>query len=269
MSDQTLITQDSIRIIQEVRMFLETVTEVEITNETEKTNVITLGNELQKKFNAIEKARKAEKGIWDKKSAEVQAEFKPVMDLIATKKSILGNAITAYNRMIEKQRQQRQIELDDAARKEREKLEAFAGRREERLKMYQEKVEQVRRQMDEARQDIDLFNHLVSQLRYFESKVSEFSVKVADTQQQAAQIAAPIYKPEVQTVNKGTRRHMEASYKLIDMKEFVQDCLARDELYLLFIDDAKLKKLITSTEGKLVRKGIECSWTEKYGFSGR
>lgn len=269
MSEQTLITADSMRIIQEVRSFLETVTEVEITNETEKGNVIALGNELQKKFNEIEKARKAEKGIWDKKAAAVQAEFKPVIDLIAGKKTILGNAITAYNHMLEEKRRQRQLHLDEAARKEREKLEAFAGRREERLKMYQAKVEDVKKQMEEARQDFVLYNSLVGQLQYYQSKVNEFQVKVSDTQQQAAQVTAPIYKPEAPTVSKGTRKQMEASYKILDMKAFVQECLDRDELYLLFIDDAKLKQLIKSTEGKLVRKGMECSWTEKYGFSGR
>ena len=268
MSD-SLITQESSKLIQDVRSFLETVVEVTINDEIQKKNVITLGNELQKKFRVIEDARKTEKGIWDKKAAAVQAEFKPILDLISNKKSILASAVSAYDHQIELKRQDRQRQLDNAARREREALETFAGKREERLKMYQGKLAETQAKMDLCRDDAQAFNTLLNQARYLSNKVEEFTEKMVETQQQAAKVTAPIYQPETPTASAGTRKVMEARYSITDMKAFVSDCVERDECHLLLIDDANLKQRIKETEGKISRRGLECSWTAKTSFSGR
>lgn len=266
---ESLITQESSKLIEEVRSFLETVVEVKISNETEKKNVVTLGNELQKKFSTIEKARKAEKGIWDAKAKAVQDEFKPVLDLLTAKKNILGSAVTAYDRQLEAERRQRQIELDNAAQRERDALEKLAGTREERRQMYQKKLDEANSALPSLKDDLAAYNTMIRQIRHYQAKVEEFTEKAAETFQQAAQVVAPTYQPEAPTANKGTRKTMEASFTVIDKAAAVKWCLECGELHLLDLNTAKINTRIKETEGQIVIHGLDCRYTEKTGFSGR
>jgi hypothetical protein len=265
-----LVSEESSRLIQEVRSFIDsTIVEIEIKTEAEKVNAVTLGNELQKKYSVIEKARKTEKSVWDAKAKAVQDEFVPTLQLITTKKNALGSAITAYDRKIEIERQERQRQLEDQYKKERARLEAFAGKREERRAMYLKKLEETLEKMKGAQGDNELYTILASEARYYEAKVEEFTEKAAETQQRAAAVLPPIYKPEAPVSSQGTRRTMEATVQLTDMRIFAAWCVEHNECQYLAIDEAKLKNRIKEREGKVEMPGLVCSWTPKTGFSGR
>lgn len=266
---ESLITQESSKLIEEVRSFLEKVVDVKITNEIEKKNVVALGNELQKKFTIIEKARKAEKGIWDAKAKAVQDEFNPILDLITSKKEILGSAITVYDRQLKEERRQRQIELDAAAQRERDALEKLAGTREERRQMYQKKLDEANATLPTLKDDPAAYNTMIRQIRHYQAKVEEFTEKAAETFQQAAQVVAPVYQPEAPTANKGTRKTMESSFTVIDKAAAVKWCLEHGELHMIDLNSAKINARIKETEGHITIPGLECRYEEKTNFSGR
>lgn len=267
---EALITEESAKLINEVRQYLENdVTAIEIQTPEQKIAVIALGNELQKKLNVVEKARKAEKGIWDEKAKLVQQEFKPILDLIALKKDTLARAIRSYDVKLEEIRREKQRVLNEAASKERAKLEAFAGKREEKLAMYQAKVEETKKQIARSSGDAILFNSLMNDLTYFNSKVEEFTEKVIETQSRAAQVVAPIVRMEEPIANKGTRKTMKATVSLVNMKDFAAWCVSHDECQFLLVDEARIKARIKEKEGNFAPIGLECSYFEETGFSGR
>jgi hypothetical protein len=267
---ESLISKESIQVVNSVRTFLESVIiEMEIQTEIEKKNAVTLGNELQKKWKTIEDTRKKEKGIWDAKSKAVQDEFKPTLDLIAKKKGALSTAITAYDRKLEIERQKRQKELEEVAEKERNKLEAFAGKREERLKMYQDKLEECKKRRDLISNDTAAWNLLTREIAYYTSKVNEFTEKASESRQQAASIVTPIYQPETSTTSAGTRTRMVARIQITDMKKFVAWCIEKDEYQFLQIDEMKLKQRVKEKEGHIEIPGADCSYLPETGFSGR
>lgn len=270
MTTEALISQESSRIVQEVRDFLEsTIVDLNITNDVEKKNALTLGNELQKKFSIIEKTRKAEKGIWDTKAKKVQEEFLPTLNLISEKKNTLSRALTEYDRKLEIQRQQRQKELEDIAQKERDRLEKLAGSREERRKMYTEKVEELREKLNKSSGDSEAYNTIAKEIRYYQAKADEFTEKAQQSQVAAAQVVTPIYKPEAPAANKGSRVTWKASVQIIDMKAFAAWCVEHDECQFLTVVESKLKDRVKEKEGRLEIPGLVCSYQPETGFSGR
>jgi hypothetical protein len=268
----SLITQESSALIAEVRSFLEsTVTDIEISDEVQKANATTLGNELQKKSRVIEDARKKEKSVWDKKTAEVQAEFKPVLELIEQKKRILGSAITKYNRVLEDRRASRQLELDAETANKRAALEAFAGKREERLEMYKGKLNEANAEIGKMVPGTDpqAYNTLANHIRYLQQKCVEFADKVADTVKAAATVVAPVYQPEPTVAAAGTRVTMEAVVRITDFPVFVKWCSENQEEQFLIHDEAKLKQRVKEKEGRFCPPGTATSYQLKTGFSGR
>lgn len=267
---ESLISPESVEVVKEVLNFLESaVVSIKISNEIEKKNAITLGNELQKKWNRIEKARKAEKSIWDAKAKLVQEEFKPTLDKITEKKNTLFSAITVYDRNLEIERQRRQNELEDISQKERDALEKFAGKREDRLNMYQDKLADCQRKYNLCHDDKTAGDMLYRDILYYHAKIAEFTEKVAETRHAAASIVTPIYRPETPAATKGTRVTYKANLQIINMISFVQWCLERDELQFITIDEFKLKQRVREKEGRLEIPGVECSYLPETGPSGR
>jgi hypothetical protein len=269
MSD-ALISQESARIVEEVRNFLgSTVVDLTISNEVEKKNAVTLGNGLQKKRKIIEELRKKEKSVYDAKCKAVQDEFKPTLNMFDEKINILSTSITKYDRALEIERQKRQQALEDAAQKEREALEKFAGKREERLKLYQDKREEANEKLRAVGNDTTAATVIIRQIRYFDLKIQEFTEKVSATTMAAASVVTPIYQHEQPTANSGTRKTMKSSYYMVDFKKFVLWCLANDELQFIEEVEVKLKQRIKEKEGRLEIDGMECSYLEETSFSGR
>lgn len=268
----SLITQESSALLKEIENYLKnTITDLEISDEVQKVNATTLGNELQKKSRVIEDARKKEKSVWDKKAAEVQAEFKPILNLIEEKKRILGSAITKYNRVLEDRRAARQFELDHEAALKRAALEAFAGKREECLEMYKGKLEEAQTEIGKMVPGTDpqAYNTLNNHIRYLQQKCVEFADKVADTVRAAASTVAPVYQPEQTVAATGTRVTMEAVVRITDFSVFVKWCSDNQEEQFLVHDEAKLKQRIKEKEGRFCPPGTATSYQPKTGFSGR
>jgi hypothetical protein len=265
-----LITEESAKVLHEVRSFLEeTVTEIIIVNESQKVNATTLGNELQKKYSLIEATRKKEKNVWDAKAKEVQNEFLPTLNAITDKKNALGRALTEYNRKLQIEIQKRQAELEAESQKERDRLERLAGTREEKAILYREKAATCRERIKLMSGDPIAYGQLCKELIFFENKEREFLAKIEATQEQVAQVVTPVYVPETRTADKGTRRRMVATVSIVNMKDFAAWCISHDEAQFLLIDETKLKKRIVEKEGNFAPLGLSCSYQEETGFSGR
>lgn len=266
----SLISQESSAVIEDVKSFLES-TDVEITigSEVEKKNAVLLGNELQKKYRVIEDTRKKEKGVWDAKAKSVQEEFKPILDAISTKKAILSDAITKWDRILEIERQERQRKLEEQAEAERKKLEAFAGKREEKLEFYSKKLGEKHKELAGIVNDTALYVVVLKEVKYLTAKVEEFSAKVEETMAQAQAVQAPVYIPEMKATNEGTRKRMVAKVSDICIPVFVQWCIDNGEFQFLTANETAINKRIVETEGRFKANGLHYSYEQVTGFSGR
>jgi hypothetical protein len=268
-AETALLSPESIKMISEVRDYLTTVTvEITIDSEEQKVGATALGNELQKKFKAIDTARTTEKKVWDAKAKAVQEQFKPILDIIEDKKKRLGAAIQVWNDKVELERQKRQRELDDQTNKQRAALEARAGTQAERAAMYQKKVAEAQAAFN-AETDQMKKAQLYRDIVYYQAKVKEFEDKSETTTAAAEQVQAPIFQPEAPTANKGTRKTVEYQITVKDKAAFVGSCLAKGDLHFLIIDEQKLKSRAKESEGQNPPPGIEFTVIQKTGFSGR
>lgn len=265
-----LISPAAALAISQTREYLESViVNVIIETEEQKINAITLGNELQKKFKELDGIRMVEKRQYDQKGKDVQARFVPVLDLIDEKKAILAKAITIWDAKLEEQRKARVRELQQAADRERARLDSLAGSRAERAASYLKAAEESLSKAQNESLSMDERAQAQKDFNYFNQKYLEFDEKATSTAEAALRMTAPVVEMETPGASKGSRKLVAYGVIVRDKKRFVQYCLVTDNLHWLMVDEKKLKTRAKETEGKNPPEGIEYTIENKTSFSGR
>jgi len=265
-----LISPAAALAISQTREYLESViVNVIIETEEQKINAITLGNELQKKYKELDGIRMVEKRQYDQKGKDVQARFVPVLDLIDEKKAILAKAITIWDAKLEEQRKARVRELQQAADRERARLDSLAGSRAERAASYLKAAEESLSKAQNESLSMDERAQAQKDFNYFNQKYLEFDEKATSTAEAALRMTAPVVEMETPGASKGSRKLVAYGVIVRDKKRFVQYCLAIDNLHWLMVDEKKLKTRAKETEGKNPPEGIEYTIENKTSFSGR
>lgn len=264
-----IIGEESIKMIQEVKDFLSSLSiEFQINNEEEKTNLITLGNELQKKYKVLDVIRKKEKSVWDDKIKEVQNHFNPVLNKIELVKVAAARAITIWEREQDILRNKKQVEFKKICDEERLKFEKMAISQESKSAFYKEKAKEYKMK---AEQTIDIFekNELLKESLYYDTKASEFENKSKVNFETAQNIIPNIIENDSPKSNKGTRKNINYIIEIIDKTEFIKYCLNNNCLYYLVIDEKKLKLKAKESEGENPPNGIKFRVETEFNFSGR
>ena len=269
MANTELISEDSNKLLEEVKGYLESINvQFVVTNEVEKSNLVELGNSLQKNWKKIEDQRKKEKKVWDDKGKEVQTVFVPVLDKIEKVKSAAANAITIWNRQVEIERQKKQAELQDRANKERARLEGLSLSQAERADMYRDKAN-ANRKAAETCEDAALRTLLLREAYYYDSKVAEFEAKSEINLSVAQTTTAAIVEPEEKSTSKGERKISDYQVEVLNEAEFINYCVETSQFHFLEIQLPKVKARIKETEGSVKLPGIHFQAIEKVSFSGR
>lgn len=243
------------------------VVDVTIGNDDEKAGAVALGNEIQKRWSALEKERKEEKREWDEKARAVQAEFKPVLDALTEKKGLLGRAITLYDQEQERRRILAQKEADDRAAKEISKLENAASSAIDKATALTLEAKAIADAMRSASPDeYDALERKYGQLRrrieYWQSKAE---VKAA-----VAQTVVPEIVPETTSRVQGMRIQVEIIVAVTNAAEFVRWCLETKQVSTyLSVNEMIIKAAYKSSGGKTEFPGIKIVERAKTGFSGR
>lgn len=101
---------------------------------------------LKAKYREIEEQRKSLKKPIDEAARRIQGFFKPPLDFLSQAEGVIKRKITTWNQEQERLRREEQRKVDEAARKERERLEARARKAEE--KGQADKAEQLSQQAE-------------------------------------------------------------------------------------------------------------------------
>jgi len=264
MSGNSLLSPEARDCIAQCRNYLEnTVFEIQIIDTEQRACAVALGNEIQKRYSTIEKQRKAEKSVWDEKARSVQAEFRPILDLLAEKKALLARSITTYDREREQARIAAQAEADRRADAVREKLEAAAGTAKERALAL---LNEANRLLEEAAGlPAEERTTLDRQAKRLLARAAVWNAKAGVKSEQAAAVVPEIVPETPQRVS-GERKKKEFIVTVTDIYDFLKYCIEQRcaETYLL-INEARLKK----TEGAIQFPGIIITEKISMTFTGR
>jgi len=259
-----LLSPESVDVINQARNFMENATfEIQIANTEQRANAVTLGNELQKRYSTIEKQRKAEKSVWDEKAKTVQNEFKPVLDLLTEKKSLLARSIVKFDTELEQKRIAAQAKADAEAARTLEKLEAAAGTSKEKALAL---LTEANRILEDAKKlSGDEYDAAIRQVNRLRKRADEWNAKAAVKVEQARATVPEIVPQTAQRVA-GERKKRELIYLVKDLYAFIDYSVKQRcaEAYL-DVNIARLKK----TDGLIQFPGIEITERKGVSFTGR
>lgn len=272
MGDATvsLLTAESAKVLADIRNFFENdVRGITIDCDETYRNVVTLGNECQKKLAKLKKEKTEARRPWNEKADEVSKKFDEAISIGESKKTVCQNAVNAYHnqKLIEARKKAAVIEAEMQA--ERDKLEKLAGSREKRAQMYADMVYDIQCKIDTCN-DEDEKAELFRQLAKTQAKVVEYSTKTEETLKVAASMVAPVaaMKAEIPKVS-GTKTTTSYEVAVTDIRLFLQHCLEIDQPHLVQVNMAAIKDLAIKTEGAVKLPGIAIRQVINHGFSGR
>jgi uncharacterized membrane protein YqiK len=232
-------------------------------------NVKKFGNEAFKKAKALEDERKAlTKPLLDEK-AEIDATFKEFIGNLDAVVSNIKTVIGTYDREQEQKRIELQRAADEAARKERERIEAEARAQREKEEAERRKAEEARAAAETARIAAEQAEgeekaRLEAEAAKAEKEAAKADSKAeswaekADAKEAVSEMIVPVVVAMEAT--KGTTTVRKWIGEVTDKKALVEWLLAAsfiDGLSLIEIDNGGLNKMIQASQGKLNIPGVQ------------
>lgn len=232
-------------------------------------NVKKFGNEAFKKAKALEEERKAlTKPLLDEK-AEIDSTFKEFIGNLDAVVNNIKGVIKTYDDEQEKKRIEMQRAADEAARKERERIEAEARAQREKEEAERRKAEEARAVAEAARIAAEQAEgeekaRLEAEAAKAEKEAAKADSKAdtwaekADAKEEVAEMIVPtVVTPEV---SRGTTTVRKWIGEITDKKILVEWLLGAsfiDGLSLIEIDNGGLNKMIQAAQGKLNIPGVQ------------
>ena len=255
-SEITAIVSDGAKILR-----IDTVEQYENTKK--------FGNMAYSKAKALEEERKAlTKPLLDEK-AEIDATFKAFIGNLEAVVSNVKIVIGTYDREQEQKRIELQRVADEAARKERERIEAEARAQREKEEAERRKAEDARAAADAARIAAERADgaerarleaeaaKAEKDAAQAESKADSWAEKADAKEEVAGMIVAAVIAPEAP---KGTSTVRKWIGEVTDKRALVEWLLAAsfiDGLGLVEIDNGGLNKIIQAAQGKICIPGVQ------------
>lgn len=265
-----LLSPESVELLNQVRNYLsETVIAVTVSDESEAEAATSLANELQKKKTELDNQRKTEKSIWDEKAKTVQGKFKPIIDEIINKKTVLTEAVGKYRYDQQQKAIEEQRKLDAEADREMEKLKGVAATAKDKalalLNQANDIIDKATGMPDGKEKD-----NLIRQSTRMRQRAEEWIAKANAKEQQAKMVVPTIAPSAAPAKFKGGRTSKECEIKIVDLNRFASWCAATGQaLAFLSINESAIKASQKQADGKVEMPGLRIRVYDKFGVSGR
>lgn len=195
---------------------------------------------IKAKAREIDEARKSLKRPIDEAAARIQAFFKPPLEFLSQAEGIVKSKLTAYQQEQERIRREEQRKAEDAARKERERLERQRLAAEAKAR---EKEAELRRQAAEA--DAAERAKIEAKMR---AEAEKAAAKQAELEQREAAVTAPVIHREAPKVA-GISTRTVYKFRIKDPAAIPREYLA--------VDEAKIRKVVQALKADANIPGVE------------
>lgn len=232
-------------------------------------NVKSFGNSAYKKAKALEEERlETTKPLRDE-VAEINAVYGDAVGKLDAVVKNIKNVISEYDKEQERKRIEAQRIADEAARKERERIEAEARAQREKEDAERRKAEEARAAAEDARLAAEQAEGEERKRLEAEAAAAEKAAEKADSKADswagkadmkesiAETVVAPIVAPEA---SKGVTTVKSYKGEITDKAAFVKWCTETevfDGLSLLAVNETALNKIIQSVKGKVKIAGVQ------------
>ena len=154
--EKQLIPKESQNLIQEALDWLGSIESITITNDKEFDNAHEVCKDVKKKFNKLEKERKAITGPMNNEIRKINSEFKVVTEKLSSFESAAKKAISDYHQKKEQLRLEEQRKLNAKAEEQKRKADVAAQKELEKAEQYRKEGKDHLADKAEARAEAKL-----------------------------------------------------------------------------------------------------------------
>lgn len=194
----------------------------------------------------------------------MNAQFKPTTTALKNSEEILKDKIGDWDHKKEIERQEAQRKADEAARKERERIEVIARKEREKEEEQLRKAAEARKRAEETADEEEKAKAL-REAEKADSRAESAASKADLKESIASTVVAPTVIKESTTKGKGISFTKKYTCEVVDKAEFVRECLERGDLYLLDVNLSALNKEAQASKGMRSWKGIKVNFSTNVG----
>lgn len=245
---------------KDLKSFLDGAKIQKIENDLQLQNVVELTKSVKDIAKTIEQHRDSLVRPKNDEVKEINAYFKPAQARLDELERNCKAVVATYQKEVEQKRIEAQRKADEAARKERERIEAEARAIREKEEAELRKAAEARKAALNAESEAERIR-LQKEAERAEAKAETLNQKAEMKQSVAETVVAPI----VQTVQKANGFSTVKKYRgeINDLKAFVKYCIESDQMNFIQVDEGAIDRVLQATKGAMKFPGVAVIETEE------
>lgn len=239
---EELITADQQKLLEEVKAFCseDQIVSVTVSNEAELRGASEFAKRLKSYDRQLESERKAAKEPFLQKGKDVDSTFGKVRELVGARVKAIMKGVNDFKAAVEAKRLEAQRRADEAARKERERMEEQAAKQRAKEEAARKEAEEAARKAAEA-EDEQERQKLEAEARKKQAQADKAARDAETKQKIASTVVAPVIESEAPDI-KGVSKRANWRADVTDKVKFIQWAIKNEEYQYIDINMPNLNK---------------------------